>query len=143
MIMGEQILKDLSLFTPEAALTATLLVAIIADLIFRKRPVVVSTLVLAGFVVTAVFVVGQTGVHASIFGNMIAVDSFALFFKLIIIVAAILIVVFSLGSAELNSPGRKLGEYYSLLTALTLGMMLMAGANNLLMMYLAVELSSI
>ena len=143
MIMGEQILKDLSLFTPEAALTATLLVAIIADLIFRKRPVVVSTLVLAGFVVTAVFVVGQTELHASIFGNMIAVDSFALFFKLIIIVAAILIVVFSLGSAELNSPGRKLGEYYSLLTALTLGMMLMAGANNLLMMYLAVELSSI
>ena len=51
--------------------------------------------------------------------------------------------VFSLGSVELNAGGRKVGEYYVLLTALTLGIMLMAGANNLLMMYLAIELSSI
>jgi len=57
----------------------------------------------------------------------------------VILVSAILIVVFSLGSAELNSAGRKLGEYYALLVALTLGMVLMAGASNLLMMYLALE----
>jgi NADH-quinone oxidoreductase subunit N len=74
---------------------------------------------------------------------MIAVDSFALFFKLIIILSAMLIVLFSLNSSELNSSGRRLGEYYSLLIALTLGMVLMAGASNLLMMYLALELSSI
>ncbi len=36
-----------------------------------------------------------------------------------------------------------MGEYYFLLVALTLGMMLMAGATNLLMIYLAVELSSL
>jgi NADH-quinone oxidoreductase subunit N len=74
---------------------------------------------------------------------MVAVDSFAYFFKLVIIITAILIVVFSLGSSELNTAKRKLGEYYALLVALTLGMVLMAGASNLLMMYLALELSSI
>ncbi len=52
---------------------------------------------------------------------MLAVDPFAFFFKIVILLSAILIVVFSLGSAELNSPGRKLGEYYALLVALTLG----------------------
>jgi NADH-quinone oxidoreductase subunit N len=98
---------------------------------------------MAGFVVTGVLVLGQSGVHASIFSNMLAVDSFAYFFKLIIVISAILIVVFSLGSAELNVAGRKLGEYYSLLVALTLGMVLMAGASNLLMMYLSLELSSL
>jgi NADH-quinone oxidoreductase subunit N len=97
---------------------------------------------MVGFIVTGLLVLGQAGWNLSIFNNMIAVDPFALFFKLIIIISAILIVVFSLDSSELNSPGRKLGEYYALLSGLTLGMMLMAGASNLLMMYLAVELSS-
>ena len=141
--MAEQILKDLALFAPELALTVTLLVAVLADLVFRRTSIVVSSVVMAGFVITGVLVLGQVGVSASIFGNMIAVDPFAYFFKLVIIISAILIVVFSLGSKELNSAGRKLGEYYALLAALTLGMMLMAGASNLLMMYLAIELSSI
>ena len=141
--MSEQILKDLQLFYPELALTATLCVAIIADLIFRRTSIVVSTIVMIGLVMTGVLVLGQSGMHASIFGNMVAVDSFAYFFKLVIIITAILIVVFSLGSSELNTAKRKLGEYYSLLVALTLGMVLMAGASNLLMMYLALELSSI
>jgi NADH-quinone oxidoreductase subunit N len=141
--MAEQILKDLQLFYPELALTVTFLVAIIADLMFKRTSVVVSAIALVGLIITGMLVLGQTGVSASIFSNMIAVDPFAYFFKLIIVISAILIVVFSLNSAELNSPGRKLGEYYSLLVGLTLGMILMAGASNLLMMYLAVELSSI
>lgn len=141
--MSEQILKDLQFLYPELALTATLCVAIIADLIFRRTSIVVSTIVMIGLVVTGVLVLGQSGMHASIFGNMMAVDPFAYFFKLVIVITAILIVVFSLGSSELNTAKRKLGEYYALLIALTLGMVLMAGASNLLMMYLALELSSI
>jgi NADH-quinone oxidoreductase subunit N len=35
------------------------------------------------------------------------------------------------------------GEYFSLLTAMTLGMTLMAGASNLIMMYIAIELTSL
>jgi len=141
--MTEQILRDLQAFYPETTLTIAFLAAIIADLIFRKSSKVVTIVTMAGLVVTGMLVLGQAGMHASIFSNMIAVDSFAFFFKLIIILSAVLIVVFSLSSVELNSPGRKLGEYYSLLLALTLGMILMAGASNLLMMYLALELSSI
>ena len=141
--MAEQILKDIQLFYPELTLMVTLCVAIIGDLIFRRTPIVTSTIVMLGFVVTGVMVIGEAGIHASIFGNMVAVDSFAYFFKLVIIISAILIVVFSLGSSELNTGHRRLGEYYSLLVALTLGMMLMTGASNLLMMYLSLELSSI
>ena len=141
--MPEQILKDLQYFSPEIALTVTLCVAILSDLVFRKTSAVTSTIVMLGFVVTGILVLGEAGVHASIFSNMLAVDSFAYFFKLVIIISAILIVVFSLGSSELNKGKRKLGEYYALLVALTLGMVLMTGASNLLMMYLALELSSL
>ncbi len=141
--MSAQILKDLSFFYPEIALIATFLVAIIADLIAKRSTPVVATVTMAGLLVSGALVLGQNGMHASIFFNMLAIDPFAFFFKIVILLSAILIVVFSLSSAELNSAGRKLGEYYALLVALTLGMVLMAGASNLLMMYLALELSSI
>jgi len=141
--MADHLSTDLALFAPELAIIATLLVALIADLIFRRSPAVVPGVVLAGFAATGILVLGQWGANASIFSSMVAVDAFAVFFKMIVVLTAILIVVFSLGSAELNTPGRKLGEYYALLCAAALGMMLMAGASNLLMMYLALELSSL
>lgn len=141
--MPEQILKDLQLFAPETALTFALLVAIITDLIFRRSSIPVAAVAMIGFIVTFALLIPQATMHTTIFSNMIAVDSFAFFFKLVIMLSAMLIVLFSLDSGELNSAGRRLGEYYSLLIALTLGMMLMAGASNLLMMYLALELSSI
>lgn len=141
--MPEQILKDLPYFGPELALTITLLVAIVADLIFRRSPTIVAGLTMAGLIIAGMLVLGQTGVQVSIFSNMIAVDPFASFFKLIVLLAAILVTVFSLFSGELNTPGRPLGEYYAMLVGLTLGLVLMAGATNLLMIYLAIELSSL
>jgi NADH-quinone oxidoreductase subunit N len=140
--MPEQLLQDISLFTPEIALTATLVAAILVDLIFRRSPRAVTVVVVAGLCLTGYLVLTQWGVHEAIFNSMIAVDGFASFFKLLIILSTILIVVFSLGSSELNTEGRALGEYYALLCAAALGMILMAGANNLLMMYLSLELSS-
>ena len=133
--MTEQILHDLQYFLPELMLTGTFLVAIVMDLIFRRSAIVVSSVVALGLLLTGALVLAQSGLHASIFSNMVAVDPFACFFKLLILLTVLFIVVFSLGSAELNTPGRRLGEYYSLLVALTLGMVLMAGASNLLMMY--------
>jgi NADH-quinone oxidoreductase subunit N len=141
--MADQILKDLSLFGPELALTATLLAAILTDLVFRRTAVVTASVVLLGLLLAGGLAIGQAGTEASIFSNMIAVDPFAWYFKLVILLSAVFIVLFSMNSAELNSPGRKLGEYYSLLVAMTLGMVLMVGASNLLMMYLAIELSSL
>jgi NADH-quinone oxidoreductase subunit N len=133
----------MALFGPELALIATMLFAIIADLIFRRTAQVVPAVVMAGFALAGALLLGQLGTNAAIFSSMIAVDSFAIFFKLIVILTALLVTVFSLGSAELNAGKRQVGEYYALLTAAALGMLLMAGANNLLMMYLALELSSL
>ena len=117
--MADQILNDLSFFGPELALTITLLVAIVADLIFRKSSTIVAGIALVGIVVSGALVLAEGGVHASIFSNMIAVDGFAYFFKLVIALTAVLIVCFSLGSVELNAGGRKVGEYYALIVALT------------------------
>lgn len=141
--MAERIINDLAFFTPEIVLTATLLLAILADILLRRTPLVVAGVVLAGLIVAGILTLGQAGTSASIFSGMIAVDPFARFVKLVVLLTAILVTVFSLLSAELNAAGRKVGEYYTLLTGATLGLLLMAGANNLLMIYLAIELSSL
>ncbi len=140
--MADQILNDLQYLWPEVVLTATLLIALLADIIFRRTNVTAGV-VIAGLLTTLGFVVGQWGANATVFSRMYAVDPFASFFKLVILVSALLIVAFSRWSSELKSRPRPMGEYFALIVGLTLGMMLMAGANNLLMMYIALELSSI
>ncbi len=74
---------------------------------------------------------------------MYANDSFSLFFKFTILASSLFITLFSLQSKKLQTAKRYLGEYYALLVAMTLGMFLMTGANNLIMMYLALELTSL
>ncbi len=75
--------------------------------------------------------------------GMSVVDNFAVFFKLLIAVSAMFIVCMSLFSREVEERGRRNGEYFSLLLAVTLGMFLMPAATDLIMMYIALELVSI
>jgi NADH-quinone oxidoreductase subunit N len=76
--------------------------------------------------------------------GMLVVDSFAVFFKVLIALAGILVTLFSLMSRELVVDGKpRIGEYFSLLLAMTFGMYLMVGANDLLLMYLSIEIVSL
>jgi NADH-quinone oxidoreductase subunit N len=143
--MFQTLLYSIKLFQPETTLAATFCVLLLLDLVVRKKSgtpsawVAILGLVLTGFFVTKQAAAGST----SIFFNMIAVDGFATFFKFVFLGSTLLVVIFSLQSEELKRSGRNMGEYYALLMALALGMTLMAGASNLLMMYLALELTSI
>ena len=74
---------------------------------------------------------------------MAVVDNFAVFFKLVISLAAIFVVLMSLLSREVKERGRRNGEYFSLMLALTLGMFLMPASTDLVMMYISLELVSI
>jgi NADH-quinone oxidoreductase subunit N len=140
--MIEHIIQSFNFIRPEVMLTATFLCAILADVVVKRKEITAMT-VLLGLVLTAAFVVQQVGITASIFTRMLAVDPFAVFFKLVIIGCSMLIVLFSMISKEVNSVGRRIGEYYALLVAMTIGMFFMVGSTNLLMMYLTLELTSI
>ena len=140
--MLDQILQSVGYIRPEIALAFTFLSAIIADLV-SKRKAIVAGVVLGGFAATLYYVIEQVGVNVSTFSNMLAVDPFSVFFKCVISVSSLVIVFFSLSSTEVNSSQKRIGEYYSLLVAMTLGMFFMVGSSNLLMMYLSLELTSI
>ena len=141
--MVDQALLSLATFLPETTLAVTFCVALLVGIVFRSRPRLTLWIALIGVVVSVVFTVREMGTMQSIFSGMIAVDPFASFFKLIVGACAIIIFLFSLYSAEVLSTIRRLVEYSSLLVAMTLGMYLMAGATNLLMMVLSIELTGL
>jgi NADH-quinone oxidoreductase subunit N len=141
--MAEQIIESTYRFLPETALTVTFCVAILAGLVFRKQPKLVAYVAFLGILASVFFAVQELGVSQSVFSGMISVDPFGVFFKILIGICALVIIVFSFFSSEVQNTVRRMGEYFSLLVAMTLGMFLMAGASNLLMMVLALELTSL
>jgi NADH-quinone oxidoreductase subunit N len=83
-------------------------------------------------------IVGQSGVA---FAGAISIDSFAAYFELAILIAAMFTVLMSLDyTGERHLPG---AEYYSLLLFSVLGMMLMATAGDLIIIFLGLETMSL
>lgn len=143
---GIELIQSLKIFLPEISLTVTLALVILLDLIFGKKFKNVGAFVsLVGLAVTLFFTLKQYGANYQIFRGMFVVDPYSTFFKFVFIISAVVIIVFSLQSYELKetSARRRTGEYYFLILSLTLGAFLMAGAVNLVMMYLSLELVSI
>lgn len=76
-----------------------------------------------------------------LFEGAAAYDLFSIFFKLGFVGATLLVIGASIPVVRRWETGR--GEYYALLLSCLLGMMLMASARSLVMMYLALEFTSI
>ncbi|MDD5127185.1 MAG: NADH-quinone oxidoreductase subunit N [Dehalococcoidales bacterium] len=132
---------NLALLLPEIALLATAIIVIFVDLFVRSKWLL-SRLSLAGLVVSGAFAAAMWGGrYPMLFNNMLAVDNFAIFFKLLFIGIAFLVV---LASADYVSKFERFqGEYYALLLLAAVGMMLMAATADLISLYLSVELTSI
>jgi len=145
-------------FLPEIALGGFFVVALLIDAFTRGSKKSVGVWALIGFVIAGWLAVNQLPLTENSFlgewlfkaggepygQGMLVVDSFAVFFKVLIAVAAGLVTLFSLLSRELEVDGRpRLGEYFSLMLAMTFGMYLMVGANDLLLMYLGIEVVSL
>jgi NADH-quinone oxidoreductase subunit N len=75
------------------------------------------------------------------FRDMVLLDGYALFFDLLICYAAALVVMLSMD--YLGRTGSESGEYYALVLFSTAGMMLMASAGDLIVVFLSLELMSL
>jgi NADH-quinone oxidoreductase subunit N len=74
---------------------------------------------------------------------MAVVDNFSVFFKLLVSVAGILVLLMSLASRKLREQPRRFGEYSSLILGMSIGFYLMPASMDLVMMYVSMELASI
>ena len=101
----------------------------------------VTQLAIGGIAIALVMVAGSMGETATAFGGMYAADSFSGYMKLLVMIGTIAALAMSLhadGDSDINKPE------YSLLVLLALvGMMLMISADNLMSLYMAIELQSL
>ncbi len=145
------IIESLKLIKPEIAVSASLILVLIFDLIFHKDKKLIPYVALLGLFATGYFVIHQFGTTGFGFATkstfkafgMVTVDSFGTFFKLLILISAVLVLFFSSFSDEIKKTTDRLGEYYVLIFGMILGMFLMVSATDFLLIYLSMELLSL
>jgi NADH-quinone oxidoreductase subunit N len=104
----------------------------------EKMPVGVFGIIgLAGAAVASIFLWNR---NTESFGVIVA-DNFALFITVTLVVVGILTIMFS--SQVLHRDDFPKGEYYTLLLFSIVGMMMMASANDLLVVFVALEVLSL
>ena len=134
-------LPSLGYALPELVLGGAVIALFLLDLVVKDK----ERLGDLALVVMAVVVVLTTRLlwtpERTLFFRSIVLDGFALYFKLLLSLAAFGAVWMSIGSNEVRRANQ--GEYYGVLLASTLGMLFMASANNLLMAYLSLEFVSL
>jgi NADH-quinone oxidoreductase subunit N len=134
-------LSEFRFLTPELSLLGFALLVILLDL-FIKQKKILAGISIAGVLISGGFTVAMWGgTGTTIFGRMLAVDNFALFFKLLMLGAAGLVI---LASQDYVSKFRRFqGEYYALVLISAAGMMLLTAATDLISIYVSLELTGI
>ena len=131
-------LGDFYNILPELVLTAGSLVVLIADVLLPRRSggwLAWITLIVIGATLASLVPFRETRVEVA--NGLIAVDQFALFFKVVFLGAAALTVLMSVRYLEIE--GASPGEYYFLILCATLGMMIMAGGIDLITIFIGLE----
>ncbi len=146
---------DLPAILPELILIATIICVALLLMAARagrhgpgERPVAplaaavaISGLLTAGWAAAMQWGPATASPALDIFSGMLVLAPMAVFFKLLIVIATALAVLAALGSRELGAAPR--GEFVLMILATGLGAVLLAGASNLLMLYLAIEAVSL
>jgi NADH-quinone oxidoreductase subunit N len=122
---------------PEIYMTALALILLLADLFIKKKEAL-AALSIVGTGVVAYTLIGSSGVT---FGGMFISDGYSTFFKIIFFLNVILSVLISIKYIAIEKVN--FGEYYSLIVLSTLGMMIMASAGDLIVLYLGLELMAL
>ncbi len=138
-------LSNLYELAPEISLTLLALVVMAVDL-FARRRVVTITVALVGLLVPLGFVIAQQfdpqfNTPVTVFFGMFIVDRYALFFDLIFLIIAAVIILSSY--SYIHKYVHAEGEFYALLLFSVTGMMFMASTNELISIYISLELTSI
>ena len=125
---------------PVLALTAGLLLAVllaVAGRLSRLAPAaaIVTMLVAGGLLI------GQWGEETSTIAGTLSIDGLSITFSLLILIAGIAAVLFSLGDPASSQAGRP--DFIALLLGSILGMVLLTQADNLITFFVALELFSI
>jgi len=128
---------DLGYLLPEIVLTVGALAMLVANVLAPRRAAALTGLALAVLGCTLLAVLRDAGVTRDIAGGLLSVDPFSTFFKVLFVSVALLTVLMS--HEYLAIEGLSAGEYHFLILCATLGMMVMAGAVDLISAFIGLE----
>ena len=128
--------SDLTTILPLLILTVWACVLLLVDLFIPKtRKGITALLSALGLAATLGFTLSQIGMEESGFNGMVALDGFSTFVNALLLVSGLLGVALAYGYVK--RMGIERGEYYTLLLFSVVGMMLMAQATDLIVVFLA------
>jgi NADH-quinone oxidoreductase subunit N len=134
--------SDFTTLLPLTLLTVWACVLLLIDLFIPKtRKGVTALLSALGLAVTLGYTLSQLGQEVSGFNGMVALDGFSTFVNALLLVSGLFGIALAYG--YIKRMGIERGEYYTLLLFSVVGMMLMAQATDLIIVFLALELLSI
>jgi len=141
--MLAEYLNDLHYIWPEVVLTVGILLALFSDLILggkdQKITGIISLLCTALVLYFVLRLRAEGGSH-DVFG-IVVVDPFALLFKLIAGIGLLVVVFYAVFFREFDRDG--IGEFYAMILSSTLGIFFLVSTDNLLFLFLALEMLSI
>jgi NADH-quinone oxidoreductase subunit N len=132
-------LADLLPLSLDLAVVAGILLTFLADLFSGPKPNRSIGVVAAATFAGALFSSYQMDLSGAAFGGVYVGDEWSLFFKRAFLLAGLLTTLGSMEHVAKRYPHRQ-GEYYLLLMASVLGMMLLPGARDLVFLLVAFEL---
>ena len=142
--MNEILRPSLQAILPELTITLFIILVLLADLVYpgdeeyeevRGSDTVALMGVTFALIVTIWFFPGQNS--EEIFRNVLVVDPFSQFIKLLLLLSTWVAILYSYQTPEVTTPRR--AEYYVYLLGLVLGGMFLASGNDLLIFYLSFE----
>ena len=138
------IIGDFGSVLPETILSVGVCWVILADVFAKENNsrrigfYALTTVIATVIALWAQGVPQKPTVH---FADMIVLDGYGWFFKLLILVGTAICIPMMMIHPGLSN--RRMGEFYGLLLGSVVGMFLMVSAKNLLMVYLGIEFASI
>ena len=134
--------SDLAGITPEIILTITALCVLSLEMMRVSRSSVSLLLSSLGLVIAGIVVIQGNIGSGDLFGGMLKLNQYSVFFDILYLLIGLLTLIFSQG--YLMKKGTEFrGEYPALILFSVIGMMLMTRANDLVILFLGLELLSL
>lgn len=133
--------NDVISVSPIIFLSLFSLLLLIVDASFKKSANAVYWITILGLIVSGLLTVNTYFAAGTAFNGMVFTGKFPAFFEIVFVISSLLSVLLS--KSYLEREGIHFGEYYALIIFATVGMMLMASARDLMVLFIGLELMSI
>lgn len=135
----QHIFESTTHLLPEGVLTLGIIVTLFVGLFLKQQShLILKAISVIAYLIALLFVLSQPTTPASLFGNMLRVDDFSGYFKILFLIGGLITTLISRKQKENAS-----SEYFILIQAIVLGSCFLAMSMNFIMVLLALEMISL